>query len=61
LPISLLSSAKKGNDPVLGASPLKRFLQRHLKTRLARSLIAGEVTEDSQVKFTVKDDGLVMK
>jgi hypothetical protein len=30
-------------------------------TKLARALIAGEVTDDSQVKFTVMDDALVMK
>ncbi len=53
--------AEKGYDPVFGARPLKRFLQRHLETKLARALIAGEVTDDSQVKFTVKDDALVMK
>ena len=52
--------AEKGYDPVFGARPLKRFLQRHLETKLARALIAGEVTDDSQVKFTVKDDALVM-
>ncbi len=53
--------AEKGYDPVFGARPLKRFLQRHLETKLARALIAGEVTEDSAVKFSVKDDALVMK
>ena len=53
--------AEKGYDPVFGARPLKRFLQRHLETRLARGLIAGEVTEDSAVKFSVKDNALVMK
>ncbi len=53
--------AEKGYDPVFGARPLKRFLQRHLETKLARALIAGEIEEGSQVKFTVKDDALVMK
>ena len=52
--------AEKGYDPVFGARPLKRFLQRHLETRLARALIAGEVTEDSDVKFRVKDGELAM-
>ena len=52
--------AEKGYDPVFGARPLKRFLQRHLETRLARALIAGEVTEDSTVTFKVKGDELVM-
>ena len=52
--------AEKGYDPVFGARPLKRFLQRHLETRLARALIAGDVTEDSTVTFKVKGDELVM-
>jgi len=52
--------AEKGYDPVFGARPLKRFLQRHLETRLARGLIAGEITEDSTVTFKVKDGELVM-
>jgi ATP-dependent Clp protease ATP-binding subunit ClpB len=50
--------AEKGYDPVFGARPLKRFLQRHLETRLARSLIAGEISEDSTLTFTVKDGEL---
>ncbi|MCC5024713.1 MAG: hypothetical protein J6386_18820 [Candidatus Synoicihabitans palmerolidicus] len=36
-------AAEKGYDPVFGARPLKRFLQRQLETRLARALIAGEM------------------
>jgi ATP-dependent Clp protease ATP-binding subunit ClpB len=52
--------AERGYDPVFGARPLKRFLQRHLETRLARGLIAGDVTEDSTVTFKVKNDELVI-
>jgi ATP-dependent Clp protease ATP-binding subunit ClpB len=52
--------AEKGYDPVFGARPLKRFLQRHLETKLARALIAGEVEEGAQVTFKVKDDALVL-
>ncbi|HLP26483.1 MAG TPA: AAA family ATPase, partial [Acidobacteriota bacterium] len=52
--------AEKGYDPVFGARPLKRFLQRHLETRLARGLIAGEVEEGAKVTFKVKDDELVL-
>ncbi len=54
-------AAEKGYDPVFGARPLKRFLQRHIETKLARALISGEVAEGSEVKFSVKDDELVMK
>jgi ATP-dependent Clp protease ATP-binding subunit ClpB len=52
--------AEKGYDPVFGARPLKRFLQRHLETRLARALIANEVAEGATVTFKVKGDDLVM-
>ena len=54
-------AAEKGYDPVFGARPLKRFLQRHIETKLARALIAGEIAEGREVKFTVKDEQLVMK
>jgi ATP-dependent Clp protease ATP-binding subunit ClpB len=54
-------AAEKGYDPVFGARPLKRFLQRNIETKLARALISGEVVEGAVVKFSVKDDALVMK
>jgi ATP-dependent Clp protease ATP-binding subunit ClpB len=54
-------AAEKGYDPVFGARPLKRFLQKQIETRLARALISGEIAEGRDVKFTVKDDTLVMK
>ena len=50
--------AERGYDPVFGARPLKRFLQRHLETRLARALIAGEVAEGTDITFTVQNDEL---
>ncbi len=53
-------AAEKGYDPIFGARPLKRFLQRQLETRLARSLIAGEIKEGDTVKFTVRDGTLVL-
>ena len=45
---------------MFGARPLKRFLQRNIETKLARALISGEVGEGTDVKFSVKDDGLVL-
>jgi ATP-dependent Clp protease ATP-binding subunit ClpB len=50
--------AEKGYDPVFGARPLKRYLQRTLETKLARALIAGEIRESSAITFTVQDDEL---
>ncbi|MDF9826626.1 ATP-dependent Clp protease ATP-binding subunit ClpB [Ereboglobus sp. PH5-10] len=52
---------ERGYDPVFGARPLKRYLQREIETKLARALVAGEITEGTEVKFSVKDDKLVMK
>ncbi len=54
-------AAEKGYDPVFGARPLKRFLQRQIETRLARALVSGEVGEGRDVVFRVKDDQLVME
>ena len=42
--------AKEGFDPVYGARPLKRFIQRSLETRVARAIIAGEASEGSIIK-----------
>lgn len=56
----VVARGQLGYDPVFGARPLKRFQQRHLETRLARALIAGEVAEDSTVTFKVKGDELVL-
>jgi len=52
--------AEKGYDPVFGARPLKRFLQRHIETRLARALIAGDLPEATTATFTVENDTLAM-
>jgi ATP-dependent Clp protease ATP-binding subunit ClpB len=48
-------AAEKGYDPVFGARPLRRYLQRQIETRLARGLIGGEIAEGSTVTFSVKD------
>ena len=52
--------ADRGYDPVYGARPLRRFLQRNVETRLARGLIAGDVPEHSVVTFGVENDELAM-
>ncbi len=52
--------ARDGYDPVYGARPLKRFLQRQLETRIARALIAGEAAEGSIVKVGVADAALAV-
>ena len=53
--------AREGYDPVYGARPLKRFLQHELESRIARALIAGQVTEGSVVKVDAKDGQLAVE
>ncbi|MGC9323562.1 MAG: ATP-dependent chaperone ClpB [Desulfomonilia bacterium] len=50
--------AREGFDPVYGARPLKRFLQRELETKLGRALIAGEIMDGSTVVVDMKDSQL---
>jgi ATP-dependent Clp protease ATP-binding subunit ClpB len=45
---------QQGYDPVYGARPLKRFLQRELETRIGRQLIAGGVPDGSTVRVGLK-------
>jgi len=51
--------AREGYDPVYGARPLKRFIQRHIETPLSRKLIAGEITDNSRVRVELKKGELV--
>ena len=45
--------ADHGYDPIYGARPLKRFLQRELETRIGRKLIQGDVPDGSAVAVGV--------
>ncbi len=50
--------SKEGYDPVYGARPLKRFIQRELETKLGRALIAGDVMDGATVSVDVKGSEL---
>jgi ATP-dependent Clp protease ATP-binding subunit ClpB len=52
---------QSGYDPVYGARPLKRYIQRELETKIGRSLIAEQLLPGSVVEVSVKDDALVVK
>ena len=41
--------AEAGYDPVYGARPLKRYLQREVETRVGRAIIAGDVGEGGRI------------
>jgi ATP-dependent Clp protease ATP-binding subunit ClpB len=50
---------KEGFDPVYGARPLKRFIQHHFETQLARSLIDGTITDGSTVQAELEHGAIV--
>jgi ATP-dependent Clp protease ATP-binding subunit ClpB len=61
--LSLDTAAKEwladtGYDPVYGARPLKRVIQRTLQDRLATLILEGKLTEGQTVKVTAGPDGL---
>jgi ATP-dependent Clp protease ATP-binding subunit ClpB len=47
--------AAEGFDPVYGARPLRRYLQREVETRIGRALLTGDVTDGSTVIVDHRD------
>lgn len=52
---------EKGFDPVYGARPLKRTIQRLLEDPLAEDIIAGHFKEGEKIGVERKDDKLIFK
>ncbi|ATQ44006.1 ATP-dependent chaperone ClpB [Caulobacter mirabilis] len=48
--------AEKGYDPVYGARPLKRVIQKELIDPIARKLLAGEFADGSVIEVSAGDD-----
>ena len=64
--VELTDDARKllgnlGYDPVYGARPLKRVIQKQLVDRLARALLEGEFTDGDQVRVEARDGELVFE
>jgi ATP-dependent Clp protease ATP-binding subunit ClpB len=53
--------AREGYDPVYGARPLRRFLQRSIETPLSRQLIGGQVSDYTRVTVDFKKGQLVFE
>ncbi len=65
LTVQLTDAAKafvidNGYDPVYGARPLKRFLQRAVETPVARMLISEDVPEGSAIYVDAQNDQIVV-
>ncbi len=66
LTLSLTDKAKdylidSGYDPVYGARPLKRFVQRKLETLIARSILEEKVKPNSKITVDIEGNELVVR
>ncbi len=52
---------ENGYDPVYGARPLKRYLQKYVETMAARYMLSGQVHAGSTMVVERNDDGLVIR
>ena len=52
--------AEEGFDPVFGARPLKRALQKNLQDPLAEMILAGDLVEDDMVQVSAGTEGLIV-
>ncbi len=53
--------ANKGYDPVYGARPLKRVIQKFVQDPLAEQILSGQVPDGSTVKITSGSDRLLFR
>ena len=52
---------ENGYDPVYGARPVKRLIQRELVNRLAREILEGKIRKDSKIVVDCVDGQTVLK
>ena len=52
--------AEAGYDPVYGARPLKRVIQRHLQDPLATMILSGAIADGARIQVGVSDGGLTV-
>ncbi|MES2333319.1 MAG: ATP-dependent chaperone ClpB [Pseudomonadota bacterium] len=52
--------ADEGYDPVFGARPLKRVIQRQLQDPLSEMLLAGDILDGSVLRVTAGPEGLII-
>ena len=50
-----------GYDPVYGARPLKRYVQKHVETLAARIILQGDVVSGDTISITMEGDSLTAK
>ena len=53
--------ADHGFDPVYGARPLKRYMQKHVETLAAKLILGGEISTGATIVMDVEGDGLTAR
>ena len=53
--------ADNGFEPIYGARPLKRFIQKHVETMVARAILEGRVKDGSQIVIDERNDELIIQ
>ncbi len=53
--------ADHGFDPVYGARPLKRYMQKHVETLAAKLILGGEISTGATIVIDVEGDGLTAR
>jgi len=53
--------AREGYDPVYGARPLRRFIQREVETRIGRALVGGEIQDGAEIVVDAANDELIVR
>lgn len=53
--------AKEGFDPTFGARPLKRFIQSHVETLLAKEMIKGDIQKGSHIQIDYQNGQFVIE
>ena len=53
--------AERGYDPVYGARPLKRVMQREIQDRLADEILSGQIADGSTVSIALEDGVLALQ
>lgn len=51
--------SNKGYDPLYGARPLKRVIQRELENKLAEEILQGKIFDGDKIKISAKDDKII--
>ena len=52
---------ENGYDPVYGARPLKRYIQKYVETAAAKLILADEIGQGDHILIDVENDKLVAK